>query len=102
MKYNYLHDGKPHIIDSLYKDAGKAVVNGERPGFYPERSFSGIPNGKTINDTLAFGPAEKYRAYIDIIVTEAMRDELSVNVKSPMQMKFGTINRKDGKSSSQD
>lgn len=101
-QYNMVQGNKPDVIDSLYKDAGKAVVTGERPGFAPARIFTGRALGQTMNDTLAFDPAEKYRTYLDVIISEAMRDEVSVQVKSPMQIKFTADNKKSSRSTSQD
>jgi hypothetical protein len=55
-----------------------------------------------LNDSASFDPTEKYKEYLDVIISEAMRDSVSVNVKSPLQIKFNSYNPRTRVSISQD
>jgi len=90
------------LIDSLYTHQGQAVVEGERKGYVPDIIFSGRKIGVSYNDSLSFDPATKYNTYLDVIVSEALRDEVSVRVGQPLQLKIRIRNPKTGRTSSED
>jgi ABC-type antimicrobial peptide transport system permease subunit len=89
--YNYV-GGKPDIVDSLYKDAGKALVEGERPGFSPELCITAAKIGLPANATEKLNPSSKYSTYIDVIISEAMIPATSIGLKTPLQMRLFTRN----------
>lgn len=94
--------GRLDIVDSLYRHAGQARVDGEVEGFVPQVVFNGRPIGVSINDTEQFDPEAKYKDYIDVIAPQAMHDESSVALNKPLQLKIYTRNPTTGQTSSQD
>jgi hypothetical protein len=100
-KYKQTQNGLNDVIDSLYTNEGQAIVDGEKignfslkKGFYPGNTFSGRYLGLNINDTVFFDPTLKYKEYLDVIMSEALRYSISVNVKSPLQIQFNAYNPK--------
>ncbi len=91
LPYKYLAKRKPDVIDSLYTEAKKAKVRGERDEFYPEVTFSNQKSGGNIS---SFDPAEKYRNYADVIASEALRPISGISLKSPMQIRFYSVHPK--------
>jgi len=99
LSYKYIQK-KPDVIDSLYTQAKKAKVRGEKSGFYPNTIFD-ERNGQSLNST-AFDPSEKYLNYVDIIVSEAMRPVTGINMKSPLQLRLYAYNPDTNSRASQD
>jgi ABC-type antimicrobial peptide transport system permease subunit len=100
--YGVTPSNRYDLIGSLYTNQGQAVVEGERKGYVPDIIFSGRKIGVTYNDSLSFNPATKYNTYLDVIVSEALRDEVSVRVGQPLQLKMSIRNPITGASSSED
>jgi len=80
--YESLSDGKPDIVHSLYVDAGKAHVKGEKDGYYPSVTFSGMSIDYPFSN-ISFDPTRAYSSYIDAIASTAVKEPLSVDIDRP-------------------
>lgn len=81
-------NGKPDVINSLYVNAGQAVVDGERSGFVPKRSVTGARIDMFDNATSSFDPSVRYKDYVDVIVSTALKPAVSIERSSPLQLKL--------------
>ncbi|EFC47009.1 FtsX domain-containing protein [Naegleria gruberi] len=93
--YN-ITDEKPDVFQSLYDNAGQALVDGEKVGFAPSIVYSGVKLNFEDNYTLTFDPASQYSQYIDIVASEAMRPSVGIGIKTPTDLRFSGINSKTG------
>nr|CAG4716010.1 unnamed protein product [Naegleria fowleri] len=99
--YN-MTNGKPDVFQSLYTNAGQALVDGEKVGFAPSRIFSGVKLSLPSNASLSFDPTSQYRQYLDIIASEAMRPSVGIGIKTPVDLRFFTRNKKTSATSQVD
>eukprot|EP01104_Vermistella_antarctica_P011774 TRINITY_DN3326_c1_g2_i1.p1 TRINITY_DN3326_c1_g2~~TRINITY_DN3326_c1_g2_i1.p1 ORF type:complete len:1301 (+),score=387.68 TRINITY_DN3326_c1_g2_i1:217-4119(+) len=77
------------IIKSLYDDAGQARLPLEKNGYLSPVPIITAPESYALPpDELANQSAVAYRDYIDVVMSEAMRYALSVDVKSPLKMQI--------------
>ena len=93
IEYEYV-DGKPDVFRSLYVDAGRAVVDSDRPGFHPSKIYSGYRLGTNASSDI-FDEAQAYRDYVDVVVSEAMIPAVSASMYQPMQLRMQSIDRKN-------
>jgi ABC-type antimicrobial peptide transport system permease subunit len=92
IEYQYVN-GKPDVFRSLYVDAGKAIVEGERKGFTPPKIYDAYRFGDN-ETTDTFDQGEAYHQYIDVVASEALVPAISAAIYHPMQLRLATKNGK--------
>jgi len=97
-KFDYVQTkyGDPDIVDSLYRHAGKQLLPIEKDNIsIPEPPFAEYYDSKEYRDLIH----EHYTSYIDVIISEALRDGASIDTNTPliMRLTYNQLNSTDYK-----